>query len=316
MDIGIRLHDTKPGTLRERLGYASAQGFTCVQLAMGKAIPDFRMAEAPRLLTEDLAAEVREELEKAGITCAVLGCYLKLSQAEEEETDRVREIYRAHLRFARWIGAGCVGTETPPVTCPEGEACRTEEQFRLFLERARPLARPGPDPRPGVPRPPSRPDAPPPSSPPPRRFGLRRGPHRDRPRARRRRRAGVAASAAPDSGSAALRRRYHASRARRSDASSRRDRAALRVRRREGADAFTDRRRVRDDRSQDSRRKSRPQAEHAPRRAEAHHPRRGRAAAAEERRARKKIRRKAEKGEGRFLCRWRMTWNRQRLRNA
>lgn len=141
MDIGIRLHDTKPGTLRERLGYASAQGFTCVQLAMGKAIPDFRMAEAPRLLTEDLAAEVREELEKAGITCAVLGCYLKLSQAEEEETDRVREIYRAHLRFARWIGAGCVGTETPPVTCPEGEACRTEEQFRLFLERARPLAR-------------------------------------------------------------------------------------------------------------------------------------------------------------------------------
>ena len=141
MDIGIRLHDTKPGTLRERLGYASAQGFTCVQLAMGKAIPDFRMAEAPRLLTEDLAAEVREELEKAGITCAVLGCYLKLSQAEGEEADRVREIYRAHLRFARWIGAGCVGTETPPVTCPEGEACRTEEQFRLFLERARPLAR-------------------------------------------------------------------------------------------------------------------------------------------------------------------------------
>ena len=140
MNIGIRLHDTKPGTLRERLGYASAQGFSCVQLAMGKAVPDFRMADAPALLTEELAAEVREELQNAGITCAVLGCYLKLSAKDEEEALRVREIYRAHLRFAKRIGAGCVGTETPPVTCPEGEACRTEEQFRLFLNRVKPLA--------------------------------------------------------------------------------------------------------------------------------------------------------------------------------
>ena len=43
MNIGIRLHDTRPGTLRERLGFAAAQGFSCVQLAMGKAVPGFRM---------------------------------------------------------------------------------------------------------------------------------------------------------------------------------------------------------------------------------------------------------------------------------
>ena len=139
MNIGIRLHDTKPGTLRERLGYAAAQGFTCVQLAMGKAVPDFRMADAPKLLTEELAAEVREELENAKISCAVLGCYLKLAQEDGAEAERIRDIYRAHFRFAKRIGAGCVGTETPPATAPEGEACRTEEQFRLFLERVRPL---------------------------------------------------------------------------------------------------------------------------------------------------------------------------------
>ena len=73
MNIGLRLHDTLPGTLRERLHYASEQGFTCVQLAMSKSVPGFRMEDAPRLLTRELAAEVREELARAKMECAVLG---------------------------------------------------------------------------------------------------------------------------------------------------------------------------------------------------------------------------------------------------
>ena len=141
MNIGIRLHDTRPGTLRERLAYAAEQGFTCVQLAMGKAVPDFQMSRAPELLTEELAAEVRGELARAGISCAVLGCYLKLADEDDEPAARTQEIYRAHLRFAKWIGAGCVGTETPPAAGPEGEACRTEENYQLFLKRVRPLVR-------------------------------------------------------------------------------------------------------------------------------------------------------------------------------
>ena len=141
MNIGIRLHDTKPGTLRERLEYAAEQGFTCVQLAMSKAVPDFRMDRAPELLTEELAKEVRGELARAGITCAVLGCYLKLACGDDGEAARVQEIYKAHLRFAKWIGAGCVGTETPPADGPEGSACRTEKHYQLFLERVKPVVR-------------------------------------------------------------------------------------------------------------------------------------------------------------------------------
>lgn len=141
MNIGIRLHDTRPGTLRERLAYAAEQGFSCVQLAMSKAVPGFRMEEAPKLLTEELAAEVREELARAKMECAVLGCYLKLAQGNEEEAARVREIYLAHLRFATWIGARCTGTETPPAGTPDGAACRTEEDYRLFLDRVRPVVR-------------------------------------------------------------------------------------------------------------------------------------------------------------------------------
>ena len=141
MNIGIRLHDTRPGTLRERLGYAAAQGFSCVQLAMSKAVPGFGMADAPKLLTDELAAEVKRELDRAKIECAVLGCYLKLADRNGEEAVRIREIYLAHLRFAAMIGARCVGTETPPADGPEGKACRTEEYYRLFLDRVRPVVR-------------------------------------------------------------------------------------------------------------------------------------------------------------------------------
>ena len=141
MNIGIRLHDTKPGTLRERLGYAREQGFSCVQLAMSKAVPGFSMAEAPKLLTRELAEEVKEELRRAEMECAVLGCYLGLAVRDEEEAEKVREIYEAHLRFAGWIGAGCVGTETPSPEAGDGAACQTEEFYQLLLKRLKPIAR-------------------------------------------------------------------------------------------------------------------------------------------------------------------------------
>lgn len=141
MNIGIRLHDTRPGGLRERLAFAAEQGFSCVHLAMSKAVPGFRMDEAPKLLTRELAQEVRGELKRARMECAVLGCYLKLACREEEEALRVREIYLAHIRFAAWIGARCVGTETPPADGPEGEGCRTDAHYRLLLDRLRPVVR-------------------------------------------------------------------------------------------------------------------------------------------------------------------------------
>ena len=143
MNIGIRLHDTLPGTLEQRLDYARAQGFTCVQLAMGKAVPGFKMDAAPALLTKELAGQVKKAFDDRGMECAVLGCYLKLTAAETEERERVGEIYKAHLRFARMIGARVVGTETSPAgSLGWGVAqIQSEEGFRLFMECLRPLVR-------------------------------------------------------------------------------------------------------------------------------------------------------------------------------
>ena len=38
MQIGIRLHDTKKGTLEERVAIAEEQGFSCAHLALKKVI--------------------------------------------------------------------------------------------------------------------------------------------------------------------------------------------------------------------------------------------------------------------------------------
>lgn len=143
MNIGIRLHDTRTGDLDQRLGCAERQGFACAHLAMSKAVPGFSMDQAAELLTDELASQVRESFEKHQMQCAVLGCYLSLTDTNEESRERTRAIYRAHFRFANRIGAGVVGSETRPA---KGCAFReppevSEEAYRLFIQCLRPIVR-------------------------------------------------------------------------------------------------------------------------------------------------------------------------------
>lgn len=144
MNIGIRLHDTARGTLSERLGFAKDQGFSCVQLAMSKAIQGFSMQDAPQLLTEALAEEVKDIFAQKQMECAVLGCYLNLANPDDEEVKKTQEIYRAHLRFARMIGARVVGSETyaaKACSFTDGKAYDSEEAFQLFMKNFLPVVR-------------------------------------------------------------------------------------------------------------------------------------------------------------------------------
>ena len=143
MNIGIRLHDTLPGTLAQRLMYARQQRFSCAHLAMSKAVPGFAMADAPALLTEELAEQVRADFEAQDMACAVLGCYLNLADPDPERRERTQAIYRAHLRFSRMMGASVVGTETPAnrESTFEVPAPESEEAFRLFIDSVRPVVR-------------------------------------------------------------------------------------------------------------------------------------------------------------------------------
>ena len=143
MNIGIRLHDTKPGTLEERLAFAKAQGFSCAHVALSKVLDDFSMEEAPKKLTGDYALRVRQDFDESGLECAVLGCYLNLADPDPERRAKTQEIYKAHLRFAAAIGARVVGTET--YANPEARfaepAPQSEEAFRLLTDSLVPVVR-------------------------------------------------------------------------------------------------------------------------------------------------------------------------------
>ena len=143
MNIGIRLHDTAPGTLEARLRFAAAQGFSCEHLAMSKAMDGFRMEDAPEKLDRAMADRVREAHRAAGVECAVLGCYLNLADPDRESREKTQEIYRAHLRFAGMIGAGVVGTETyaNPKSVFSRPAPEDEEAFRLFMDSLKDVVR-------------------------------------------------------------------------------------------------------------------------------------------------------------------------------
>ena len=143
MNIGIRLHDTVPGTLKERLSYVRAQGFTCAHIALGMTLPGFSMQDSPQQLTPELAARVRQDLADTGMECAVLGCYLNLADPNPERRAHTQEIYKAHLRAAPLIGARVVGTETyaNPESHFSEPAPQSEEAFRLFMDSLRPVVR-------------------------------------------------------------------------------------------------------------------------------------------------------------------------------
>lgn len=138
MNIGIRLHDTAEGTLAQRLSYAKAQGFSCAHLALSKALKGFSMNDAPVLLTEELAESVKRDFAEKQMDCAVLGCYLTLTQSDEEALQKTQAIYKAHLTFSRLMKAGVVGTETP---APKGMDPHSEEAFQLFIRCLKPLVR-------------------------------------------------------------------------------------------------------------------------------------------------------------------------------
>lgn len=140
MSVGIRLHDTAPGTLSQRARFAREQGFSCVHLALSKVLGPELME--PTALTPGLASHVRAAL--APLETAVLGCYLNLACPDEAEYERTVAKYVAHLRFASWLGGCVVGTETGNPNAAyryDLQTSHTEEALAQFIRRLRPVVR-------------------------------------------------------------------------------------------------------------------------------------------------------------------------------
>ena len=138
--IGLRMHDTIPGSFREKAAFIRSQGFECVHLALSKVLGKPFME--PGALTPGLAARVTEGLDGLGI--AVLGCYLDLTEPDEAKYAQILRKYTAHLRMSRWLNAGMVGTETgnlPKDALDGGDTARLDDAAAFFTERLVPAVR-------------------------------------------------------------------------------------------------------------------------------------------------------------------------------
>lgn len=139
MNIGIRLHDTAPGTFEERMKRVHEDGFSCGHLALYKMLNEYPCDNSA--LTPGYAKYIRNVFEKNDIDVAVLGCYLNLAHPDKDELKKIQDTYKAHIRFAAQLGAGVVGTETG---CPNAEyrtvpENMTEEALQLFIYNLRPV---------------------------------------------------------------------------------------------------------------------------------------------------------------------------------
>ena len=139
MQIGIRLHDTKPVSLEERLQIVKEQGFTCAHVALSKVIKEFPVDNGA--LTPGLAMYLKKLFWDKGIDLAVFGCYLNLAHPDPVQLSKIQNTYLAHIRFASILGCGVVGTETgaPNAEYKYEPACRSEEALRLFIQNLRPV---------------------------------------------------------------------------------------------------------------------------------------------------------------------------------
>jgi len=140
MQIGIRFHDLAAGTLEERAVFAREQGFKCTHIALSKIGP-YKMT-LPEL-TPGWAMHIRHVMESNHLDTAVLGCYLNLGTPDEAALKHTQEVYKAHLRFASFLGAAVVGTETGAVNTGYKfeEANRSEAALETFIRNLEPVVK-------------------------------------------------------------------------------------------------------------------------------------------------------------------------------
>jgi len=141
IQLGLRLHDGEKLPLERSLPKVRAQGFTCVHLALSKAMKEHPCG--PSALTPGYAGWLRRQFAQNDLDIAVLGNYLNLAHPDPAALAAIQEKYYAHIRFAALLGCGMVGTETGAPnaeykTCPES---RSDAALETFIKNLRPVVR-------------------------------------------------------------------------------------------------------------------------------------------------------------------------------
>lgn len=134
LSLGLRGHDAPAETPEALANTLAAIGATHVQLALKKSFPWISGSES---LTPALGKYLRTLFDRHGISVSVLGCYINPVEADETERRNQLNWFKANLKFAKYLGADMVGTETGVYL--NQEHTHTEENYQRLLVSMREL---------------------------------------------------------------------------------------------------------------------------------------------------------------------------------
>jgi len=111
--LGVRAHDFGRMPAGELAARIAAGGFSCVQLALNKAVAglDLRAGD----LNGELAREIGCAFGLHGVGIEALGCYVNPIHPDLKTRAVLLEFFKDHLRFARDFGCGIVALESGSV---------------------------------------------------------------------------------------------------------------------------------------------------------------------------------------------------------
>jgi L-ribulose-5-phosphate 3-epimerase len=111
--VGVRAHDFGRLPADELAARIAAKGFSCVQLALNKAIAGLELQ--PGELNSARAKQLGGAFQKHGVEIAVLGCYINPLHPDAATRASLFRWFKNHLRFARDFGCGIVALESGSV---------------------------------------------------------------------------------------------------------------------------------------------------------------------------------------------------------
>lgn len=111
--LGVRAHDFGRMAADELAARIAAKGFSCVQLALNKAIAGLDLQAGD--LNAELARKICRTFSRHDVDIEVLGCYINPIHPNLKTRAALLQYFKDHLRFARDFGCGIVALESGSV---------------------------------------------------------------------------------------------------------------------------------------------------------------------------------------------------------
>jgi sugar phosphate isomerase/epimerase len=108
--LGVRAHDFGRLPADALAARIAAKGFSCVQLALNKAIAGLNLHAGD--LNSDLARQIGGAFARRGVGVEVLGCYINPIHPDLPTRRKMLDYFKEHMRFARDFGCGIVALES------------------------------------------------------------------------------------------------------------------------------------------------------------------------------------------------------------